>query len=300
MTMKKTAGLAITSFTILWALLPPPSLAQPQAGLSEHAITSAGAERSYLLYLPASYGREPIPLLIGLHPSGGTPRSLVNISGFDKLSDRYGFAAVFPAGVFTNSITARSWNANVDEGVDDVQFVRDVIEDVAGIVKIDRSRIYASGFSGGARMSSRLACELSDVLAAAAPVAGIQYPDDCTLSRPVPILTFHGKADASNHYELRKDSRPYWHMGVETAIDKWRQADDCTLSNEDDRLSQHVTFYQWSDCAGSSEIRFYLIDNGGHTWPGSKVMSENPDRVTNMDIDASELIWEFFSRHRLP
>lgn len=298
--MKRTTWLAPALLPILWASLPSAPLAQPRAGFSEHAITSAGSERSYLLYVPATYDGTPVPLLIGLHPSGGTPQSLVNISGFDKLADRHDFAVVFPAGVFTNSLTARSWNANVDEGVDDVQFIRDVVGDVTGMLEIDRSRIYASGFSGGARMSSRLACELSDLLAAAAPVAGIQYPDGCTPSRPVSILAFHGKADAANHYELREDSRPYWRMGVETAIDKWRQADDCTLANEHDRLSQHVTFYQWPDCGGSAEIQFYLIDNGGHTWPGSEAMSNNPGLVTNMDIDASELIWEFFSRHSLP
>ena len=182
----------------------------------------------------------------------------------------------------------------MEEGVDDVQFVRDMIEDVAGRVNVDRSRIYTSGFSGGGRISSRLACELSDVLAAAAPVAGLQYPDDCTLQRPIPIISFHAVDDPVNQYAPSSISRPYWLMGVETALDKWRQANGCSLINDDDRLSQEVTFYTWSGCKGSAEIHFYQTSTGGHTWPGSD------SAVAIKELEASELIWQFFSRHQLP
>jgi polyhydroxybutyrate depolymerase len=234
-----------------------------------------------------------VPLVFSFHGSGGVPQSQVDTSGFHELADRYGFAVVFPAGAFTNSITARSWNANVEAGVDDVQFVRDMIEDIAGRVNIDRSRIYTSGFSGGGRISSRLACELSDVLAAAAPVAGLQYPDDCTPARPIPIITFHAVDDPVNTYAVSADSRPYWRMGVETALDKWRQANGCSLANDDDRVAQGVILYTWSDCPGGAEIDFYQTTTGGHTWPGAA------QNGAVQAIDASALIWEFFSRQRL-
>jgi polyhydroxybutyrate depolymerase len=263
--------------------------AQDLTGFTEHRLSSAGAERAYLLYLPEDI-EGPVPLVFSLHGSGGVPQNQVDTSHLDALADRYGFAVIFPAGEYTNTVSVRSWNANVDDGVNDVQFVRDMIADVAGMVNIDRSRVYASGFSGGARMSSRLACELSDVLAAAAPVAGLQYPDDCTLQRPISIISIHALDDGSNQYTVSTNSRPYWRMGVETALDKWRQANGCSLSNDDDRLSQNVTSYTWSDCNGSAEIQFYLRKTGGHTWPDTTANS-------NHDIDATELIWEFFSEH---
>jgi polyhydroxybutyrate depolymerase len=267
--------------------------AQPQAGFSEHTLASAGAQRSYLLYVPESYAGDPAPLVFSFHGSGGVPQNQVSTSGFDQLAERHGFIVVFPAGEFTNSVSVRSWNANRDAGVDDVQFVRDMIEDVAGMLSIDRSRIYTSGFSGGGRISSRLACELSDILAAAAPVAGLQYPDDCTLKRAIPLISFHAVDDPVNQYTVSGDSRPYWRMGVETALDKWRQANGCTLANDDGRLAEGVTIFTWPDCTGGAEIHFYQTDTGGHTWPGSTSGS------ANQDIDASTLIWEFFSRHSL-
>ncbi len=86
-------------------------------------------------------------------------------------------------------------------------------------------------------------------------------------------------------------------MGVETALDKWRQANDCTLRNSADRISPHVTYYHWSDCAGPAEIQFYQLTTGNHTWPGAP--DSAPNRKTNKEVKASELIWEFFTNHEL-
>jgi polyhydroxybutyrate depolymerase len=274
-------------------IMAAPVLGQVNSGLSSHPINSEGQARSFLLYLPDNYSEDPIPLVFSFHGSGGIPQNQVDTSGFNTLADRHGFAVVFPTGVFTNSVTTRSWNANLDAGVDDVQFVRDMIEDVASSVNIDRSRIYTSGFSGGGRMSSRLACELSDVLAAAAPVAGLQYPDGCTPSRAIPIISFHAIDDRVNQYEVGENSRPYWRMGVETALDKWRQANKCSLVNNDDNIAPGISYYSWNNCGNAAEINFYQTETGGHTWPGSS--SGNAVQ----DIDASELIWEFFSHHSL-
>ena len=132
-------------------------------------------------------------------------------------------------------------------------------------------------------MSSRLACELADVLAAAAPVAGLQYPDGCVPARPIPIITFHGKADPVNHYELAEDSRPYWRMGVETALERWRAANGCADAAEISAAGPGTELRRWSDCSGDAEIAFYVSENDGHVWPPT----------------ASELIWAFFEQHRL-
>tara|TARA_R110000772_G_scaffold71427_10_gene156612 strand:- start:1143 stop:2024 length:882 start_codon:yes stop_codon:yes gene_type:complete len=279
---------------IVCGLLSTTVFAQSMSGQSLHTLNSSGSERSYVLYIPPHETNASLPLVFNFHGSGSTPERQEAQTDFMRLAETYAFALVYPVGAFTNSVTAGSWNANLDTGVDDVQFARDIIEDVASLLNIDRKRIYSTGMSGGGRMTSRLACELSDVLAAAAPVAGLQYPDDCDLKRPIPLLSFHSMDDATNQYEVSGASRPYWRMGVETALDKWRQANDCTLTNSSDKLSQRVTFYQWPDCAGSAEIQFYQLSDGGHTWPNSPIDS------SNKDINASELIWEFFSKHTLP
>ncbi len=141
---------------LILGLFPVSLQAQSMQGLSEHTLRLNGVERSYILYVPDNVRAEGAPLVFSFHGSGGVPQQQINISGFNHLSDLFGFISVFPAGAYTNTMTVRSWNANIDEGVDDIQFTRDIIEDVASKVAIDRKRIYASGFSGGARMSSQL------------------------------------------------------------------------------------------------------------------------------------------------
>lgn len=292
-------------FTILnvlpWILMIS-GLALTASAQSEpvmRSITTGDDEREYMLYLPEKL-KGPLPLVFNFHGSGGNPQGQESVSEFIRLAEQHGFVVVFPSGVFTNSVSSRSWNANMEEGVDDVQFVRDMIEEVASETNLDRKRIYTTGFSGGARISSRLACELSDVLAAAAPVAGIQYPDDCRLKQPIPILTFHGVADQINPYTVNGDARPYWRMGVETAVDKWRQANSCSFNNDKIVISEQITMYSWEECEGAATVQFYIIEDGGHTWPGSESLVGNPALgVTNMNINASELIWEFFSQYTL-
>ena len=150
-------------------------------------------------------------------------------------------------------------------------------------------------------MTSRAACELSGVLAAAAPVAGIQFPEQCDPSRGMPLITFHGKEDKVNHYTLRKNSRAYWTSGVEDSIDGWVNGNRCNKSPQTEKISDAVTKQTWKDCRDGAEVVFYSIEDGGHTWPGSPVINTAFwAGKTNADIVASELMWDFFSEHALP
>lgn len=254
----------------------------PESG--RYTLASGETQRSYLLHVPAGYDGSPVPLVLNFHGSGGTPENQATTSDFNRLADLNGFAVAYPAGLFTNSITSNSWNANVEPGVDDVQFARDVIADASARLNVDASRIYSTGFSGGARMTSRLACELADLLAAAAPVAGVQYPEACTPARPIPLLAVHGTADTINSWALAADSRPYWRMGVETAVDRWRAANGCAANRVAVMRSagfDNVELRHWSACNDGVEVRFLVIEGGGHDWP----------------VGVSEAIWRFFAAH---
>ena len=282
---------SIFLFLLLWMTFINSACSQSNSGFQTLTLESGNQNRPFLLYIPSTVAEDSVPLVFSFHGSGGVPQNQVDISNFSALADKHGFAVVFPAGAFTNSVSERSWNANIEAGVNDVQFVRDIIEDVAARINLDRNRIYTSGYSGGARMSSRLACELSDVIAAAAPVAGLQYPDDCVPKLAVPIIAFHALDDQVNQYSVSENSRAYWRMGVETALDKWRQANGCSLRNSYQSLSPEITLFQWDDCDNGAQINFYQLTSGDHTWPGANQPG------ANQDIDASALIWEFFSSH---
>ena len=279
-----------------------PAYAQSVEQLNRR-ITVDGAQREYLLLVPERSSASALPLVFNFHGSGGSPQGQLANSDFVRVVSENGFLAVLPQGAYTNTRSSRSWNADLDPGgVNDVALVRAIIADVERDYAVDGSRIYSTGFSGGARMTSRLACELSDVLAAVAPVGGVQFGANCNPERAIALLTFHGKADRVNHYEKSADSAPYWVSGVEESIDKWIDENGCAENlREESQIAPTVVRSTWSNCRDGVVVEAWIIADGGHTWPGSALVREVERLgITNQDIDASELIWQFFTQHQLP
>ncbi|MBL0888485.1 alpha/beta hydrolase family esterase [Myceligenerans indicum] len=148
--------------------------------------------RSYEVVVPAGVD-EPFPVILALHPHGGNASQARAAFGLDGPAAAQGFATVYPSG------PGESWNAGdccgeaAEEDRDDVGFLEAVVDDLAGRFDVDTDRVYVTGFSNGAMMTYRLACE-SDVAAAIAPVSGVVVTD-CPDPLPLPVLHIHGKAD---------------------------------------------------------------------------------------------------------
>src|SRR5436309_3002045 len=191
------------------------------SGVQEQQLVSGARQRSYRLFVPPAYdGRARLPLVLDLHPSGGTSAGQARISGFEDVAVREGFA------VASLQAEGGRWNVPVDDKrADDVAYVNDVIDHVANQLCTDLSRVYATGFSGGARMSSLLACKLNGRIAAIAPVSGLRWPGPCE-GRPVPVLTFHGLADMQNTYDGKAAGRgAEWMESVPEALAGWARHD---------------------------------------------------------------------------
>tara|TARA_R110002167_G_scaffold20405_15_gene74714 strand:- start:12902 stop:13864 length:963 start_codon:yes stop_codon:yes gene_type:complete len=278
--------------------------AQQNIELSD--ITVGEQNRQYRLFVPSPYDKsKSMPLVLNFHGTSGTPAQQVEISDLETLAEQQGFIAVSPAAVYRREPEGpNTWNVDKDPlGVDDVFFVKSLIAQLKQQYNIDDRRIYAMGFSGGARMSSRLACDLSAQIAAIGPVAGLRYPEDCQPARAVPVITFHGKQDGVNHYVARENSPPYWRMGVEPALKGWLDNNHCTKQAQKTDLAEQVTRLTYSQCQDQGDVVFYQSATAGHTWPGSKVADKLASYglgATDKYIVATELIWTFFKAHPLP
>ena len=172
-----------------------------QSGQFNKTVISSGMTRQYILYVPSSYNiSKQMPLIFVFHGYSGTPEFMLDYTDMADLADTYDFIVAVPKG--TGSWNALSWNAGSCCGyassynVDDVTFVSDMIDMISSEYCIDPARIFATGLSNGGMMSYRLACELSDRIAAVAPVAGDIRLAECNPPRPVPGIAFHGTADA--------------------------------------------------------------------------------------------------------
>lgn len=298
------------------------------AGWQTVPVRSGNLNREILLYMPESaVGRSEVALVFDLHGSGGNGQQQALHSGLTAQADSHGFLLANPNGGIADPTSLTDsfyWHVpgvpliggvpTPPDAPDDVQFFRDAIQQLEQTACVDTRRIYVTGFSGGARMASALACELSDRIAAIAPVAGLRAgvpegsdfknPDTktCSPQRAVPIMTFHGVHDPTNRFDGDGEAR--WGYGVLTALERWRELDGCRKHPSEHKVSAHVTKVTYRGCRDAAELIFYRTDapvelGGGHIWPhpGTSPKGSIPTDEQVDQLDASALMWEFFSRH---
>lgn len=252
-------------------------------GVAEQRLSSGGRDRTYRLFVPPGYdGRGPMPLVLDLHGSGGTSAGQAGTSRFEALAAREGFLVAT-----LQADRNRRWNVPVADGAaDDVQYVSDVIDHVAAQACTDLARVYATGFSGGARMSSLLGCRLGDRIAAIAPMAGLRWPGPCD-GRAVPVLTFHGLADTQNTYDGHAVGRgAEWLESVPEALAGWAAHNGCETDVVVEDPPGPLSTMRYEGCDDGAEVRLVRIDGLGHVWARD-------------EIDATATMWAFFEQHAL-
>ena len=303
-------GWKIVACTVLLLGAMLGTLSSSQAGIdptsgstSDRSIEIGGLERTYRVHLPAlAPPTNGFPVLIVLHGGGGNGKQVEHSTGFSDLADREGFIAVYPDG--TGRLPKRlTWNAYNccayahAKDIDDVSFISALIAQLISDYEVDPARIYVTGHSNGAMMTFRLACELADQIAAAAPFAGALNTDGCIPASPVPMLIMNGEDDTNvpvaggtspNVGYGGEDSRI--DMPTSFAVATWVAANGCTGGPTVVNSPAALTT-RWTDCANGSMVEQVLIHDWEHSWPSIE---------DGAPIDASRVIWDFVSQFSKP
>ncbi len=261
-----------------------------------------GIMRNYNVHVPPGFSdSDTLPMVFNLHGLLMNATSQEAYSEFSPIADRENFIVVYANGI------NNSWNTlgtPYHSGVDDVGFLSALIDTMHKYYHINLNRVYSTGMSNGGFMSYRLACELSERIAAIASVTGsmtdsmIYY---CSPSRPMPVMRIHGTNDLIVNYNGSGAI-----SSADTCNEFWTFRNNCPP----DVLLQPIPDAVTSDnctaektarvnCDNQSEVVFYKINGGGHTWPGAIDMFGGIAGATNQDFEASEVIWEFFNRYDL-
>jgi len=299
-----SAALAVA----LLALAPLSANALP-AG--DHAVTIR--DRAYILHVPSKLGPRP-PLVLNFHGGGGNATAHQKYSRMDVVADREGFLVVYPEGTGPLEGALQTWNAGgccgsaVRDNVDDVGFVRRLLDDLAKRQAYDPARVYATGLSNGAMMSYRIGAELSDRIAAIAPVAGAIAVELYPTARAVPVMHIHSADDP--RAPIGGGLGPPFpmlntrvnHMAVDAALSEWAKFNGCAtpaLQQERKEWKSHTaTLLAYPKCR--AEVLFWKLTGAGHVWPGGELDTLpkllGPGTAV---IDANEEMWRFFSRHKL-
>jgi polyhydroxybutyrate depolymerase len=263
------------------------------APMAEHVLVYDDIERSYVVYVPASYDHEAFtPLVLAFHGYANSPGQQEEWSALSEKAAAAGFVLVYPRG--TGFISG--WNGGDCCGsmVDDVGFVSALIDRLQEDLCIDPQRVYATGFSNGGFLSHRLACELSDRIAAIASVAGVMGIDDCTPTRPVPVLQMHGTGDLVVPYG---GSTLLGFESVPETIAAWVARDGCEGEPVVSYQHEEVTCERHERCEAGVEVELCTVEGGGHTWPGgADIFGAGP---TTQNLAANDRLWDFFVAHPL-
>lgn len=294
-------------FSVL-ALIALPALAAdpPTPGDHIRSLMVGDQDRPYTIHIPPSYDpKMPTPVVLALHSAAMNGATMARFCGLNQKADCSGFVVAYPNGTGSTPLFLY-WDAGGVRGraSDDVGYVAKLLDDLATVVNVDPRRVYATGMSNGAMMCYRLAAELSDRIAAIAPVSGTMAIETCRPRRPVPVLHFHGTKDGLVLFGGPDERIPknLKFSSAEDSVRAWAKADGCPempVVAEMPNIADDGTTVQrktYGPGRGGSEVILYVIEGGGHTWPGREPPIPFLGKSTR-DISANDLIWDFFQKH---
>jgi polyhydroxybutyrate depolymerase len=288
------AGLSLASCTR--PTNPPPTggdgCQKPATTVTDQAVTMNVGTASRRYTWSASDRSGPKPLVVDFH---GLMEGMAGVhpamSGFTPKAKAEGFVVAYPIG------DGNGLNWDLGPNSQSLQFIDQMIARIRSDACIDPKRIYATGLSYGAFMTSSIMCYRSEVFAAAAPVAGIMNPAGCQPARKIPFVSFHGTADAILPFNAFANTPQAW------ATRYGCGAKTTTTVVESDATTKKPIYKDTWDCAAQcTAAEFYRIEGGGHAWPGS-AFSQSIGAIvgpTPTSINATDVMWDFFKRFSLP
>lgn len=289
----------------LGAMLPPVAKAADRT----EQVPVGGRTRTYTVHVPdGSPPQSGFPVVLAFHGGGGQGARMRRLSGLDALADARGFIAVYPDGIDGHWNDGRSTIRNPQN---DVGFIVALLNQVAATMPVDQGRIYATGLSNGALFAHRLACDLSQSIAAVAPVAGT-LPTDlgarCQPTRPVAMLQISGTADPIMPFEGGRvaDFGGRGEGGQVLSVAKtaasWARWNGCGNPGREEALPTRapldltrVMRTRYTHCPTSGPVTVLTVVEGGHTWPGGPQFAPAfLVGAVSRQIDTSQAITNFF------
>lgn len=293
-----------------------------QAGLGKtlpKSIRHGGLDRSYFVYLPVGFSNEKLlPMVIALHGGGGKARHFddgLTMGKLSKAADRLGIILVYPQGIDKQWCDGRSEILKGKKARDDVGFISALIDKMIADYPVDAQRVYATGISNGGFMSIRLAMDLSDKIAAIAPVTAqiAKAISGRKPAFPISVMVVNGNQDPLVPYDggqvrlFRFGKGRGEILSTSATVEFFRKHNRCkempektVVFDKDKKDASTVEIEKYSGGKEGTEVVLVKVVGGGHTWPGGNQYLR-PWFIGNVcrDIDACELILGFFLKHSL-
>jgi len=293
-----------------------------QQAAIQFELEAAGTTYPVRLYIP---GDSPLaaeaggryPLVLDWHGLGSDGFQQALLTNYEAVAEAEGFMVAHPSGGGSTADAGGGLQAGWEltqfdiPGRDDLAMAEKLIDHLVADYCADPNRVYSTGMSNGGFFTSRLVCDLADRIAAAVAVAGVSHPDSCMPLRPVPLMAFHGTADAIVPFDggtsqLEGSGAPpelveFFDQVMPDELAQFAADFGCDPEPEATAVSDEVTAYDYRGCSDDVPVRFVEIEGGGHTWPGAFLGAFMTEALgpTTTDVSATADGWRFMSRFSL-
>jgi polyhydroxybutyrate depolymerase len=246
--------------------------------------------RCWFSFVPSSTttSSASVPLVVDMHGYTGCAEHNPYYTGWKEKAEENGFVVVWPQGTQNlpgASDASASWNAGewccgASAGkIDDVGFLRKVVDNSASVFNIDRLRVYMAGHSNGCAMAQRMAVQASDIVAAVACHAMYLVAAPSGDFAPVAIMEIHGTSDSVVPYDAN------WGGALDN-FEGWSELNQCQGSPIE-TTNDGYTLHAHRKCAEGSEVELITLPGVGHSpYQGSGGVA----------VDTTQLAWDFVQR----
>ena len=295
------------------------------AFLQRNIAVSGQGIRHYSIYVPPFGDTSPHPAILSLHGGGGSAMIQASTSLLNKFAQTEKIYVIYLEG--TGAI--QTFNAGSccgsaqTQDVDDVLYVRTVLDDIETNYNVNPAKIFATGFSNGSMMSHRLACAVADRIAAIAAVSGGSGQFDkalnqyyaCNSTRPIPVLHIHAANDRNYPFAggVGDGISSTNFYPIDATISDWIGRNNVTAQATVENVTSTTTCYHYSAVANTSKpsapvilcklnpVDVYdsvnsIVFGGGHSWPGGVRSPAAKSDVPVTDFNANAYMWNFFNQ----
>jgi polyhydroxybutyrate depolymerase len=292
------------------------------SGTQPLSFSADGETGSYLEQLPSNAAsKRALPVIFDFHGYAESGQAEASFSRLSTYGRTHGFVTITP---WIDDQAIPQWASNV--GSQDTDWFGSLLTHIEGSSCIDENRVFVTGYSNGGFMALAVACQFSQRIAAAAPVAGLAVGPRCRPSRPVSLIAFQGTADPYLHYNGtpsqaaenlpapngsgETEGQYAKQFGANNPFKKgptipqqaavWAKRIGCSIGETTTPVASKVALLSWS-CPRGAEVYLYRIRGGGHAWPGSVGSAALRSAIgyTTFQISANALMWKFFRGHPL-
>ncbi|MEM7216876.1 MAG: PHB depolymerase family esterase [Pseudomonadota bacterium] len=266
--------------------------ARPKGGsFTRYEMMTGKIKRSYWVFVPEIIkDADKMSAVIAFHGKDMTAEKFHKFIDPGLEANDYAFMMVYP------QARDNHWRAGRGPGVnshwaDDETFAIELIKKIVKDHKADPQRIFSMGYSNGAQMATKLACNHADKIYAAASIVHSMNEWGCNPSHEISMIYIQGIKDPVVPYKGGGDFSYASHL---ESIDFFREVNNIKSGARVVKVNDTLKCRHYSNQKRSTFVIGCRLYEDGHQWPGSKGFKKDKYGPVNTSLDTNYFVLRRF------